>query len=88
MALAAEAGRRPGGGAQAMDALRDQRGVPLVAGSVTISSRGQVSARDAGRHAGRHHVARAGDRCQTAIFSIVNRLLLRTLPVDPRAWCT
>ena len=84
-ALAAEAGRRAGGATQAMDALRDQRGLPWL----------EDFARDV-RHALRTMwrtpgftavallILALGIGANAAIFTLIDAVLLKPLPVrDP-----
>ncbi len=86
MALTAEAGRRPGGAAQALDALRDQRGVPLVSGlghDITLAVRSLRATPVVTLVAITSLALAIG--ANTAIFSILNSLLLRSLPVQESA---
>jgi predicted permease len=85
-ALAAETGRRAGGAAQAIEAMRDQRGVPLVSGlghdiRLAIRSLGATPVVTAVAIASLALAIGAN----TAVFSILNSLLLRTLPVEEPA---
>src|SRR5688572_6088429 len=85
-ALASEAGRRIGGAAQAMDALRDQRGVPLISG---LGHDTRLAVRSLRATPIVTAVAIASLAlaigANTAIFSILNSLLLRPLPVEEPA---
>src|SRR5688500_14391522 len=77
-ALASEAGRRVGGAAQAMDALRDQRGVPLVSGlghDVRLAVRSLRATPVVTTVAIASLALAIG--ANTAIFSILDSLLLR-----------
>jgi hypothetical protein len=81
-ALAAEAGRRVPGAAQAMDALRDQRGIPLISGlghDVRLAGRSLRATPVVTLVAITSLALAIG--ANTAIFSILNSLLLRSLPV-------
>jgi putative ABC transport system permease protein len=81
--FAAERGRRVTGAAQAMDALRDQRGVPIVSGlghDVRLAVRSLRATPVVTTVAIASLALAIG--ANTAIFSILNSLLLRTLPVQ------
>src|SRR5688572_13478152 len=79
-ALAAESGRRTGGSAQAMDALRDQRGFPWLDDFARDVNHGVRSLR---RTPGFTAVAlltlALGIGANVAIFSILNGVILRPL---------
>jgi predicted permease len=85
-ALAAESGRRESGAAQAMEAMRDQRGVPLVSGlghDIRLAVRSLRATPVVTAVAIASLALAIG--ANTAIFSILNSLLLQTLPVHEPA---
>ena len=81
--LAAEAGRRPGGTAQAMDALRDQRGLPWLDDLARDVRHGLRSLRRSPVFTAVAVVTLAlGIGANTAIFSVMQTVLFRLLPVE------
>jgi predicted lysophospholipase L1 biosynthesis ABC-type transport system permease subunit len=82
-ALAAEAGRRAGGASQAMEALRDQRGVPWLDDLGRDSRYGlRTLARSRGFTATALISLALGIGANAGIFTLLDQILLRPLPVD------
>jgi putative ABC transport system permease protein len=81
IALAEERGRRATGAAQAMDALRDQRGLPWLDDFARDISHGVRSLRRTPAFTAVALLTLAlGIGANTAIFSILNAVILRPLP--------
>ncbi len=81
-ALAAEAGRRAGGSAQAMEALRDQRGLPWLDDLGRDVRYGlRTLARSKGFTATALVSLALGIGANAGIFSLLDQILLRPLPV-------
>src|SRR5688572_13959567 len=82
-AFAAESGRRAGGSAQAMDALRDQRGLPWLDDLGRDLRYGlRTLARSKGFTATALISLALGIGANAGIFSLLDQILLRPLPVE------
>ena len=80
--LAAEAGRRPGGAAQAMEALRDQRGLPWLEALSRDAAFALRTMRRAPAFTATAVISIAlGIGASAGIFSLLDQVLLRQLPV-------
>src|SRR5687767_5545577 len=82
-ALAAESGRRAGGAAQAMDALRDQRGLPWLDDLLRDLRYGlRTLARNKGFTVTALLSLALGIGANAGIFALLDQVLLRRLPIE------